>query len=259
MGQYYIGVNLTKKEFLYPLDFRTGLKLMESSYVGNKFTDALAWLVENDWHGDRVALVGDYAWEDFTSEMGQEAYEKLQTCDSDPFLLKQDPEARNAGTRFSTYGPHPNEWNRAEIAGATREIVAPTLRFVYNETKGVYLDRREAPVAWSYVDEADKSLHFVRIDPLAMYLAIGNGLGGGDYHNRPGYDFVGSWAFDVVGATDIEPEGLEKIECPFDENGVFLTATDGEILAAVDVEKLSSDYPSSAELMRFLDLEAEAA
>lgn len=257
MGQYYIGVNIDKKEHLVPLDFKTGQKLMESCYVGNDFVDALSWLVENDWHGDRVCLIGDYAFDSFERELGAEAYDKLKTLEEDPYELRRSKDSRNVSTRFSTYGPYRFEENAAEIDSATREIDAPTLRYVYNATKGVYLDRDEAPVAWGFVDD-DGKMQIVRIDPLTLFLAVGNGLGGGDYRQGPGYELVGSWALDVVGATDTEPEGMEKIPCPFDEYGVFLTATDEEIAAAVEGKELPSDYPGPAELKKLME-EAAAA
>lgn len=69
MGQYYTIVNADKKEWFHAHDFDCGIKLMEFSYVvkepnklrGNCVTSVLHKLMENEWKGDRVYIIGDYA------------------------------------------------------------------------------------------------------------------------------------------------------------------------------------------------------
>ena len=81
MGQYYMVVNLDKKEYLYPHMLGNGLKLMEFGSGGGT-TKALAVLLSNSngrgggdchvpdgykdefsgrWAGDRIVIAGDYA------------------------------------------------------------------------------------------------------------------------------------------------------------------------------------------------------
>lgn len=82
MGQYYKIVNLDKKQYLYPITFGDGLKLMEfGSSAGGTMT-ALAVLMADgngrgggdfgngitvdtelvgSWAGDRIVIAGDYA------------------------------------------------------------------------------------------------------------------------------------------------------------------------------------------------------
>ncbi|RLF36595.1 MAG: hypothetical protein DRM99_02340 [Thermoplasmata archaeon] len=82
MGQYYIIVNLDKKEYIHPHKFGDGLKLLEFGCSANGTMTALAILLadgngrgggdlfdENGnspaivgrWAGDRIVIAGDYA------------------------------------------------------------------------------------------------------------------------------------------------------------------------------------------------------
>lgn len=77
MGQYYKPINVDTKEWLYSHDFKyrvnkngggffltsTGLKLMEHSYIGNPFVEAVEFLLtpNGKWHKQRLVWAGDYA------------------------------------------------------------------------------------------------------------------------------------------------------------------------------------------------------
>ena len=78
MGQYYIIVNLDKKQFIHPHKFGDGLKLLEFGCSSEGTLTALAILLadgngrgggdlksENpivgSWAGDRIVIAGDYA------------------------------------------------------------------------------------------------------------------------------------------------------------------------------------------------------
>jgi hypothetical protein len=74
MGQYYIAVILGQaqegthvKEFirawLSPHHYANGAKLMEHSYIGNPFMNAVEWLLSRNGHfwKSRLAWAGDYA------------------------------------------------------------------------------------------------------------------------------------------------------------------------------------------------------
>jgi hypothetical protein len=74
MGQYFVVANTTKKEFLHPHKFGSGLKFLEFTLDGCSVMSGLAHLlgqssdgVANDdatvtgrWIGDHVIIVGDY-------------------------------------------------------------------------------------------------------------------------------------------------------------------------------------------------------
>ena len=59
MGQYYKFMNIDKKQNCQRNWH--GVKLMEHSYVGNNYCDDILRLLSNEWKGDRVIHVGDYA------------------------------------------------------------------------------------------------------------------------------------------------------------------------------------------------------
>ena len=63
MGQYHRPCNLTTNEYLHPHDFGDGLKLLEFGESGQGTMSALILLLApgGRWHGDRIAIVGDYA------------------------------------------------------------------------------------------------------------------------------------------------------------------------------------------------------
>lgn len=78
MGQYYLVVNLDKKQYLHPHRFGDGLKLMEFGMSGRGTMAGLAVLLSNgngqgggdirsadplvgSWAGDRIEVTGDYA------------------------------------------------------------------------------------------------------------------------------------------------------------------------------------------------------
>lgn len=84
MGQYYLVVNIDKKQFLHPHKLGDGLKLMEFAAMGEGTMLALALLLADGcgrgggdfhakkgskpdldligaWKGDRIVIAGDYA------------------------------------------------------------------------------------------------------------------------------------------------------------------------------------------------------
>jgi len=79
MGQYFLIVNLDKKEFIYPHTFNDGLKLLEFGCSSHGTLTALSLLLRQSneggggdfnefencelvgsWAGDKIVIVGDY-------------------------------------------------------------------------------------------------------------------------------------------------------------------------------------------------------
>jgi len=62
LGQYYYGINLDKREFLYPHKYDNGAKLMEHSYLENNMLNAAEHLLspKGEWHRTRLVWAGDY-------------------------------------------------------------------------------------------------------------------------------------------------------------------------------------------------------
>ena len=181
MGQYFQAVNLTKKEYVDPDDYDIGLKLMESVYE-SKWTDIVLTLLSGHWHGDDVAYCGDYAWaEESSADWSKWLHEHT---DSNPF---DSPEFKRIQPEWSLH------------------------RFVVNETKNVYYNRLTCPYAsW------DNKEMFGQFDPLLVFLAAGNELGGGDYYGA-NKELAGSWLGDTIYGTNTPPENMTLIDSPFKE------------------------------------------
>ena len=60
MGQYHVIANLDKRLGYSPRSTGDFLKLTEFGHAGGAMC-ALVALLDGDWHGERVAIVGDYA------------------------------------------------------------------------------------------------------------------------------------------------------------------------------------------------------
>jgi hypothetical protein len=204
MGQYYLIVNVTKKQFMHPHHFSSGMKLMEWSYVGNYLTNALHNLLYNEWKGDEVYVVGDYAdlnvygCEDYN---WHDTYAELHSR----FDL-HDGEYEEYPDSYSLFS-----YVEANFTPLSQEDVVCAecgIRYVYNHASKQVIDLCGCPKdRWGMV-----------ACPTSLLLAMGNGRGGGDYHDsRPGYEYVGYW---VATCRDIEvsPEPLPDCDGyePFD-------------------------------------------
>lgn len=47
---------------------------------------------------------------------------------------------------------------------------------------------------------------------MHLFLAVGNGLGCGDYQSDCGREYVGFWAGNHIRATNDRPEQMEEVE-----------------------------------------------
>lgn len=96
MGQYYYIVNVTKKQYLHPHEFNTGLKLREIAYDSFGVLTGLALLLADgngrgggdfdstskligSWAGDKIVITGDYADDTYLTKAQKKKYQNL--CD----------------------------------------------------------------------------------------------------------------------------------------------------------------------------------
>lgn len=180
MGQYYKFMNIDKKQVCERNIYL--LKLMEHSYLGNDYCSDILKLLDNEWKGDRVIHVGDYAEsndETTTQNIIKNLHNELKISNKNTLYNYSD----------------------------SFEDVIPTskedIRYVYNLDKREYVDLYKQPIQWCYCDE--KSFGTVKINSFALLIGCGNGLGSGDYHGI-NERFVGYWAGDkfVSSSTPIE-------------------------------------------------------
>ena len=201
MGQYYYPINADKLEYLYSHNFDNGLKLMEHSYIGNNFMQAVERLLSPNgaWHKCHFVWGGDY-------------------MDEGLFLPENAPKGKNDdGTEFefnlhsfvSEYGKNAMEgadkldkiedWNerkkKAEkLAQKWLKTLPKAGRYLVNHTKQVCLDLKKERGNGEKWGNSKKE---IIIHPLSLLTCSGNGRGGGDYRGNKG-ELVGSWAGDVI-------------------------------------------------------------
>lgn len=197
MGQYYRGCILKEDYKKYktengnPIEVaispylidNNGAKLMEHSWLRNKYVGIYAWLLSEDggYFGRPFVWSGDYA-DDFRGE--QTLFDLAdEFCDADwcgSTLVAKNKMCREL---IDTY-----------------EKQKPTMRYLVNLDKKVYMDLTECG----------------EIHPLPLLCADGNGRGGGDYWGSF-QSLVGTWAFDHIGFTNEFPQGYQKDKVIFSE------------------------------------------
>lgn len=204
MGQYYKPIlidNESKSQIANSFDFGSGQKLMEHSWIGNEFVNAvLGVLTERPM---RLVWMGDYADDVFG--------ENEDLSFGDGFITHK-------GSFLSFF----------EQAWGEKECIAPKIGkngnkleldaehanyFAVNDTKECYLDLKKYVEGNSVEDDGC----IWCVNPLPLLTCVGNGQGGGDYFGEIGAENVGTWAFDCIWITPIKPDGYTEVQFSFKE------------------------------------------
>ena len=184
MGQYYKTViksddglgKLQKWSVIHPHDYDNGFKLMEHSWVGNKFVNAVVTALI-DRGLCRVAHMGDY------SDDSCIRVSNMRT--------KMEFYNKAWGKNYKNYQVYINEpVGRKDDVYIINESRQEYIRFMWQKPEG------KENCWW--------------VNAFMLLIAVGNGMGGGDYHGT-NEDLVGRWAFDQIRVSTIEPEGYLKI------------------------------------------------
>jgi hypothetical protein len=193
MGQYYKPINIDKKQYVYSHDFGNGLKLMEHSYVGNHFVNAVESLLceGGAWHGDRIVWAGDYA---------------------DPEKGARAKRYKDSSGQMKSFKP--NLFDLIDDGVKKEMRIKPDMteknhRFVINLDTKQFVDTEKVPLTDVYTDEHGKEWPFT-IHPLPILTCEGNGRGGGDLHKED--PLVGTWARQRVVVSDTKPEGFKELK-----------------------------------------------
>ena len=204
MGQYYIPTLIADDgtvSTLYSHQYDNGLKLMEHSYIGNRFVNAVLTQI---WeHPKRIAWIGDYS----DTECGDPYERKL------PYAQFMEYYNVAWGENRETARIHPT----------SKAIVdMDSNAYLINHTQRQYIDLAEYIAANKWHEEGTWAREHYTYDmcvhPLPLLTACGNGRGGGDYHEcYPDYDKVGIWAFDLIECSARRPDEYEKILPEFTE------------------------------------------
>lgn len=207
MGQYYVIVNLDKKEMINPLNYGNGLKLTEWAFSNANTVKLFMSLMLTSWRGDRVYITGDYAapGEDSNGNAGEvwkRAYDEAIKDLNEKNLFECSYNCENALL--------------------TEDITEKEYHYIYNHARKEYINLDNCPQE-VWLADGFKPEH-IYFSPLVLLLAMGNGRGGGDYRNPENMRFCGLWAETV---TDIEitetPLDVDYVEFKpdFSENYLF--------------------------------------
>ena len=197
MGQYYRPLMIfrdgTKRSALAH-NFNNGLKLMEHSWVGNNFVNAV--LNEMVDKPVRLAWLGDYS--DMAVKEG---------CDIGSGYIT----SRTEFLKMFRYlwGEHSSPADLPSDSPTFKLDCQHADCYIVNLTKRCYIDMEQ------YI-KCNGGKEWC-IHPLPLLTALGNGLGGGDYSGEVGKGDVGSWAFDEVYVTHLKPSIMEAVEFCFQE------------------------------------------
>lgn len=148
-----------------------GLKLMEHSWVGNKFVETVEVLLTkgNPWYMKPIVWAGDYAEPE--NEIGENLY---SLCEDNIKTTKKTLKLRKE------------------------------FKYIVNHTKKLYVDKTK--VRGGEGDYSDWKIH-----PLPLLTAEGNGQGGGDFRGSDSNDLVGSWARNVISVESVIPNGYSEL------------------------------------------------
>lgn len=213
MGQYYHPTIINSRghvHWLYAHEYDNGLKLMEHSYLGNGFCNAV--LSQIFRKPMRIAWMGDYALDDWNGrEPYQRAVSKLKFTKTWGRVYHDEE-----GEQKRKIHPEP-------LAGfeEPRNFVG---WYLVNHSKGTYIDLGKYAEAnkwretWKDWRTGESGEYDMCVNPLPLLTACGNGRGCGDYHgDYPDFDKVGTWAFDLIEFTDKVPGGYTVAEYHFKE------------------------------------------
>lgn len=196
MGQYYYPtlVEGNRLEVFYSHDYENGLKLMEHSYIGNDFVNAVVSQIAGN--PMKVAWIGDYSDDQYG-----DPYEKKLSRKQFMSIYKRVMD------RKKYEKPEPIKQSIDSISG-----------YLVNHTQKVVIDLKKYVAAnKQHYTWFDKECN-ICIHPLPLLTACGNRRGGGDYRNEyPDCDKVGTWAFDLIELADEKPDGYQEVMYHFSE------------------------------------------
>lgn len=233
MGQYFTFINIDKKLFADD----SGHKLTEECWLGNSLTEAIKLKIRNEWKGDRVVLLGDYADGDSYSRHSSSHAEFLEALKNDEQVNCLTSERLYYWVRNQSSGFKP------AFTSGDRDANLNRCRYLYNTARKEYVDSFK--VFPSYVNICDNQIYFEKLDAYSLLVAMGNGEGGGDYFG-PSDDMVGLWATtsDCVIISDKAPNksGIDGVDTFLELTPLFCEAGDAYNRPVLNEQLILQDF-----------------
>ena len=193
MGQYYKVIILADnmeiiRVWINPSSYNTGNKLMEHSYLNNKFMNAIEYLISINgmFYKSRIIWTGDYA-DAINGEVNEDGE------DMNLYHIVEEQYGKNIT-------PYINE---KFIENMSR------YRYIVNHTKKLYIDKQKC----------NKDNNEFIIHPLSLLVTDKcNGRGGGDYMGV-NEELCGTWARDIISVEKSIDTLIDyiELECNFEE------------------------------------------
>ena len=206
MGQYYKPCNIDTLEYLYSHEFDNGLKLMEHSYIGNNFVEAVERLLSpgGPWHKCHLCWAGDYM------DAGLFLPEGHPIKDEKGYDINLYSVATtNAISAIEKLKPKSKDDYVDPYSAPVKTAVAKWVKKL--PKKGRYLVNHTKKVCLDLTAENNPSDSEYIIHPLPLLTCSGNGRGGGDYHGGTSFGEIGSWAGDEI---SMEHEVTYELKSP---------------------------------------------
>ena len=182
MGQYYKPCSLTKtkkgvKSWMYSHKYENGLKLMEHSWIENRFVSTIETLLMEggSWYMTPIVWAGDYA-------------DKENNSDKNLYDMCTDKKEINP-----------------DISGVPNKY-----KYIVNHTKKLFVDKSKVPVT-----DTHNGFDF-RVHPLPLLTCEGNGRGGGDFRKEEpivgtwARDIISVEDFEPMGYKELEFNLVER-------------------------------------------------
>ncbi len=165
MGQYYIVLNIDKKQYFRPFL----QKLMEHSWMECVMMKMFAHLILHEigpWSRDHIIWAGDYG--------------------KTPWPTDKDNWSFVGGYVFNSFF-------------IVKEIEQSDVKIFVNLDKNQYVNLRNCPKSNLIpLDNSSSDSMYSVVHPVPILLSDGNGLGLGDYKGNDEYGLIGSWRGDRI-------------------------------------------------------------
>ena len=212
MGQYY---NVVQRYKYINIDKRIivcanyGLELCKHSWLGNNsVVIPIKQLVKTEWQGDRVIQLGDCVdGMAASTELREEHLKFIKKIKKEVGMTNDQSlywdNVADEGETFKKYTlkelfdsydlklEYDAEYMPVTFNEKGQKCSCDQFRYLYNTKRKEYVDSFK--ILPSYVDIYKSEILFTKLDAYSLLIAIGNGLGGGDYFG-PDENLVGLWA-----------------------------------------------------------------